>query len=1685
MWKKIMIFIMCILFLCVPDYGYATESDVVKDLQKSLIEIEKAGKDPYLIKIPEGTPESDAAKVLQEFSVEVEEVGNNKISLGGDSYLVEISKYGDSSVDTTYVVSYVDENGERQTAYRREGETAYYNLETNEEVKIIFSEDISNGNNADGYIADSYEFPVNEHYFVKYDITISFPEEVTYKGEKVKDIVIEGQKLDINKHSRDELENTWRTEEIYIGDMLSFSDSGEKYIPIVICTDIKSITCKYYVDGGGSELRTSIGGGTSFQVVHDNNYSSERKYFVGDSLGNWLARACKHEITETSVVRTGTTSVTSDPVVYASVWVPEAGWDHSYGETVYNKPPEGATLSGPVENTSKSFDCTNGAYQRYYEYTYTETKEVPVYETVTVKVGEKNCAVNVKFKGFRATGYPQDFTIVTAKGGRGVSLSDEDIIGEGRFIIDESSFNPNVLAERMYDSSKGLYYGTITFSCSGVDKVYKVYFSPFADWTYSLSYYASPSQGGNVPDGKVFTEADIGKGVIEKYEATANPGYRFEKWRFEYYDKKTGKLINAVETLDSSGEFKMSKYDVKAIAYFNLITPPSRELTVYIIGHGEVKLDGDLIENGHQLEVTKGQALKFEANNVTVAVKKKWVFLFWEGEYEVESKWKFNRYASNLKDPISTNRSYTHTVGDEDIIYVYFNENSDGSSKDIYSVEYADIPQGAASSLPKSQTYSFDEYYDYIEGFYDYTPELWVEANDGYEFDYWEFITDTGAKVNANYDENTGKGTFKMIKANVLAIAHFKEVPKADEGYTLYVTSNNGGTAWTDGNENHSDVQEITSGLPDGKIMYKIENVKPGEKFKIQYKLEDNEYEFGFWEYKPFIKPDDESGNAIEITMPRSDLTVTAIFKNDDIKKEPALSVTTNNPEWGTAWTIIDGKRTVVGEKYKNVDIGGNYTIYYEPNPGYYFINYNHSTSETPFISDDVIKMPNKDLEIMAMFAPIPAKGPEGHKITFEAEPPEGGKVPDDTDLVNVLPGGKVTIAVTPNKGWEFDYWRFENSDGEIVYLVAEYDPITGTGYFVMPDYDVVAIAVFKESEKNYYKLYVTYYYGGTAWTYDNDGTVTNYVEKAYVGESYPLILGTTEENYEFDHWEFRWDKYGTVLSDDDIDPTQMVDKGFAVMPKSDMTVTAIFKEIVPTAEPILMVSTNNPKWGDAWVVVDGAEYHSEWVSVEAEKEYEVYYKPNSGYEFTNWSTEDYFTEYTEGVFRAIIKMPNEKLELMAFFKPGNENENEFTLIVSADPKNGGTVKIKNAGTLLTNVVAGTQCRVIATSNEDYEFRYWYIIKDGKKIAVSDTEVYDFRMPSEDRELIAYFKKCTDGESGYNYELTVSVDPIDAGISKIEGYGEETTVEVSPDSIVTVNVIPSGKIIESNGYKYEYVFDGWYEDNLRVWEDEKFEFVMEKDRYLVAKYKEKLIGEPEIEVNKDSFRIVSVRDLNWKNYFTSLNGTLTGKYFSVPTENETMLQDVYVSKNEKYNKTIKTGYAVEFELDTISVPAENAYLKITPQIVNGGKVYDANDKNSIYEGLSGKKIENYFLEPIIIYANPDNDPNKSNNAYTSFMATSSTSDNIFHNGINQHFITWKWLYYLPAEIDSNKFTDSNKVTIRFKIELFADVPGTSNDIKQLDLVTYYNNGGSSWKGNVFEYSLKHSLLEDIYNNAQN
>lgn len=1190
---------------------------------------------------------------------------------------------------------------------------------------------------------------------------------------------------------------------------------------------------------------------------------------------------------------------------------------------------------------------------------------------------------------------------------------------------------------------------------------------------------------------KYIGELEAGEECIVYFEA--NPGYYFTNWD---YDSLESPFIE-VNKETGFGKIIMPENNLEIKAFFSPIpepgenpenpkdpdypTPPTKGEepepdpnpddinsnnlhAIYFVGELETRCDGLGGTVPENLSGVRGGA------KITMAVTpyQGYEFVRWYFT-KAESHVNGNHDAEGIITPDSedTNGSGSFIMPDYDVVaHAVFREET--ASKKITIII---IGEG---------TVRVEEIPVESEGEYNAKPGATIDIKADPD-DEWKFInvTDKDGKIvseDPNFD-------YKMPNKDVTLFVNFaKKGP-----YTLYVTSMFGGNAFTEGNKNHPKDEVIITKDDHGKYTYKIEEVYAGEEFEIRYNITEDGYTFDKWEYRPFIQEADEGMESVKITMPHSDLTVTAIFKNNELfSSVPKLTVTTNNTEWGSA-----GVGENLEEYIKKDAISGDeYLLKYESKEGYYFTNWKYSTSNSPFEYDEnlpedqaKIIMPDRDLEIIAIFAPIPGyddnnKVP-GNKIDFKAEPITGGSVPEDLD--NIKPGSKVTIAVTPNAGWTFDYWYFKNSEtGEIISPDSYWDT-DGTGYFIMPDYPIDAIAVFKRIGN--FNLYITYTAGGRAWTYDSDRNEVTHIPEAIYENLYDIAC-QVDDDYEFVEWVYKFDDEIDTITNPGIHVNGL--KGKIVMPRSDMTVTAVFKKKVAST-PTLRVTSNNYLWGDAYVYIDGiwrswkGDENSQHTSndpaieITAGTEIEVKYEAYTNYEFVEWRPTDDFVNYPDkGEVVATIIMPDHDLELMAYFKPGSET---YTLTLKSN--------IEDADAILSGDGKKEKNSICDISVEDYDSTNYTFIgwKDLDGNLLTKKENYIYGPIKENTVLIAYFEEKDNGDkngvSDY-YNVTIYID----GEGNVNNLGKGETYTSS----ITNRLYKEGtKLTLIGSAKSGWEFVSCEINNIPSSFD-RVNLTVNKDLSIRFKFAKE--GES-ITADRNDFKIISVRDLRWQDYFVDSNGNLKNtNEITVPSEDRVMLSNVSGMSSDKEN--LKMGYAVEFELMTTTYDHNNAVLLIEPVIYANGEEIKW---NNIKDALTGKEMNNDYMttvkdfSKVIIVHNTAGKANakKLNDTYKASYQTSSIYDSsATNNGISTERIVWRWLYYLPAKLEG---INGDNITIAFKVSVHDmkndfTAEQLTTDTKKYDLVTYLGKyKRTKWTGDVYKYSLSESLLDDIYNNA--
>jgi len=184
----------------------------------------------------------------------------------------------------------------------------------------------------------------------------------------------------------------------------------------------------------------------------------------------------------------------------------------------------------------------------------------------------------------------------------------------------------------------------------------------------------------------------------------------------------------------------------------------------------------------------------------------------------------------------------------------------------------------------------------------------------------------------------------------------------------------------------------------------------------------------------------------------------------------------------------------------------------------------------------------------------------------------------------------------------------------------------------------------------------------------------------------------------------------------------------------------------------------------------------------------------NSGYTFTNWK-EGGSVVSSEASYSFTVT-GNRTLE--AVFTA--QAPNEYTITVSANPTNGGTVS--GGGTYQD----GQSCTVTASANSGYTFTKW--TENGTQVS-TDAD-YTFTVTGN-RTLVAHF--------AVGYTITVSANPSNGG--SVSGGGTYSNGQ----GCVVRAVANSG-----------YTFTNWTENGNVVSTDPDYGFIVTRDRTLLANF---------------------------------------------------------------------------------------------------------------------------------------------------------------------------------------------------------------------------------------------------------
>jgi len=1195
-------------------------------------------------------------------------------------------------------------------------------------------------------------------------------------------------------------------------------------------------------------------------------------------------------------------------------------------------------------------------------------------------------------------------------------------------------------------------------------------------------------------------KAITGKEYDIKYEA--KPGYEFVRWEYrptyENPREKNGKII-------------MPKYDITVTAIFkekDIVkkNDPTLYISVNNPTWGEayvVTNDGNIYANTDP--VGSPNSFIAQYNETYTIVYTPYTGYYFTG-WITSPKIGLNKYADEL------------TMPDTNLTLTAFFSPLNGELYDITTrVEpeeagkiVGDIPR----KLPKGDTFTAS-----------------VEVNEGYIFDHWYYEDRNGNKVELGSNP-TVNVTMPGHSIELVAVFHKLGI------YNLYVTSNN--PDWGEAYTEEDDGSRVWKRLAIEGNEYPINQIaKTGYEFvRWEYRPR---YENPSEQNAQIKMP----GHDITVTAIFKEKDI--IKKNDPTLyisvNNPTWGeayIVTDN---GEVYANKDPEGTPNSFTAEN---GKIYKIVYTPYEGYYFTGWITSPEIglNPFAPR--LTMPDNNLTLTAFFAPIP-EGEELYDITTRVEPPEGGRIIGS--IPSKLPEGYIFGATAEaNEGYVLDYWYYLDPDGKKVVLgsdttiivtmpghaielvavftkagtynlyVTSNNPewgeaytkadngskvwkrraiegkeypinqIAKTGYeFVrweyrpryqnpseqngqikMPGHDITVTAIFKEKDivkRDDPTLYISvnnplwgeaYIVADSGDVYANkdpEGSPNSFTAKN--GKTYTIVY-TPYTGYYFTGW----------ITSPEIGLDPFADE--MTMPDTNLTLTAFFSP-VPEDEYTIRAISNNYSLGDVYIVTDDGEVHS-FKSDESG----IIFKPDIPYRVVSTEIDGRFDNFTingEDIekYKTNVKdlKPQELLEILQEFNITAvhlEESEAYKKLVDRDQ-----ISIVSASLDYSLLFGGVEEMMAIYA----EFISPYDVNGISIIHVADTwSIKASKEAIKNTEIVIDFKDDDDGDDRKNggnggHSLTVEADPEEA-VKSTSG---------SRDSAKAGETYPVSVKLNNN---WDVV--GWYYNDpagdrvdIRI---ASSNINFEMPNHDVVLYADCAYSGPTDDVviipsndgKKQPLLITSIRDLRWKNHFVDNKGNyIISNALKVPNE------DTVIAEHKDYPTEIKMGYAVEFSMVTAMVTPENARLVIKPRVMIGNSTTEI-DPAKLYDAMSSNLVElGKKYSEIVIYGN-----NKNPNANFQTKATA-TSPKPKNNNIEYDEITWEWLYYLPAEIrntDKTKITED--ITIKFDIEVY------DGDKKVADYVTYLSkNNISNWKGKVFKYSAKDSVLDDIYNNAQN
>ena len=277
-------------------------------------------------------------------------------------------------------------------------------------------------------------------------------------------------------------------------------------------------------------------------------------------------------------------------------------------------------------------------------------------------------------------------------------------------------------------------------------------------------------------------------------------------------------------------------------------------------------------------------------------------------------------------------------------------------------------------------------------------------------------------------------------------------------------------------------------------------------------------------------------GTAVEVndntfTMPASNVTVTPTFK-----ELPPDTYTV------TVATAQHGKVTASPTSSK---AGTKITLTVTPDSGYELdtLTVKQTDGTAVEVTDNAFIMPAADVTVTPTFKELP---PETYTVTVWSA--QHGKV--TASPKEGAAGTKVTLTITPDKGYELDTLVVKQMDGTVV-------PVTNNT-FTLPAADVTVTPTFKELPPETYTVTVTNAQHGKVTASPASGTAGTKV----------TLTVTPDSGYELDT---------LIVKQTDGTAVKVTNNTFT-MPASDVTVTPTFKELPPETYTVTVTAAQHGK---------------------------------------------------------------------------------------------------------------------------------------------------------------------------------------------------------------------------------------------------------------------------------------------------------------------------------------------------------------------------------------------------------------------------------------------------------------------------------------------------------------------------